>query len=456
MLLSRSVLVGALSILFASGALSPASAAGLDDPVDQWLPSSPDATWTYNWVNSEYSPTATSETYTVASQTKRSFRLAWTGTHPEQTASTGQIDYQRTDAGLVVTNWSSTPPPTQFPILCPSASQCANSLAGVHYLLIWGNRSPALIEPLLRGTRWNSLGGGNNDVASASRYLGYELIRVPAFPEGVIASKVETNITQAGALGDPFGSGVRTVWWVRGVGPVHVEFRHAGGEVTLADLMSTNQKPLPAPSDDAYVPFRRGDVSRFRWRNTKHMKKWSRQRVSVAQVVNNTARVDVKSISGPIKLAGSYVFSTRLSGVTNLSAETKAATLSKFPPLGPGGRPQSERRHFFTPLDFMTYGFGPVVTAYPAVAQSWASSTGSRDYLVYGVTGTTRILGVADIRVPAGRYKTIVVRSDLKQLGYSYGSGRRTSWFAPGVGLVKLQFAHADGSVSIVERIKGK
>ena len=88
------------------------------------------------------------------------------------------------------------------------------------YLLIWGTRSPTLAEPLLRGTRWNSLGGAGNDVASANRYVGRERVVVPAFPQGVTAARVESDITQAGALGDPFGSGVRTVWWVRGVGPV--------------------------------------------------------------------------------------------------------------------------------------------------------------------------------------------------------------------------------------------
>ena len=48
---------------------------------------------------------------------------------------------------------------------------------------------------------------------------------MPAFPGGVDAAKVESDVTQAGALGDPFGSGVRTVWWVYGVGPVKILFQ---------------------------------------------------------------------------------------------------------------------------------------------------------------------------------------------------------------------------------------
>src|ERR687890_707512 len=67
--------------------------------------------------------------------------------------------------------------------------------------------------------RWDALGGADNDVASSNRYAGHEKVTVPAFPQGITAAKVGSEITQAGAIGDPFGTGVRTVWWVRGVGP---------------------------------------------------------------------------------------------------------------------------------------------------------------------------------------------------------------------------------------------
>jgi len=46
------------------------------------------------------------------------------------------------------------------------------------------------------------------------------------------------------------------------------------------------------------------------------------------------------------------------------------------------------------------------------------------------------------------------VTSSLEQAGFPFGSGTRTCWFAPGVGLVKLVFRHGDGSVSTVVRLK--
>jgi len=321
-------------------------------------------------------------------------------------------------------------------------------------MLIWGSRSPVLGEPLLQGSEWSSLGGANNDVSSVSRYRGLERVVVPAFPAGVTAAKVESDITQAGALGDPYGSGVRTVWWVRGVGPVKILFRHTSGEVGLSELQSTNLTQRVPPPDDNLMPLNRGDSMTFRWRNSRHMRKWSNQRFDVSEVVNNTARVDVKQLSGPINVAGSYTFATRLSGVTHLSGFTKAATRARFPALGPRGASADRRRHFFTPFDLMVFGFSPVLPAYPQKGDQWRSSRDSRDWRVFGVTGVSKVTGYNAVRTPAGRFLAYTVQSTLTQAGYRFGSGRRTMWFAPGKGLVKLVFRHGDGSVSTVERLK--
>jgi hypothetical protein len=435
----------------------PAFAAGLDDPLAQWLPSPDDASWTYDWTDSAYAPENTREQYTLAGRDGTAFRLFWSsenqGNGPGAVSTQGLVDYNRTQAGLANLNWQSVAPPPQFPVLCSSVSNCGNSLASAHFLLIWGSRSPVLAEPLLQGSRWSSTGGVNSDVASENRYLGTERIVVPAFPDGVTAAKVQSDITQAGALGDPYGSGIRTVWWVYGVGPVRIEFRHTGGEVGLAYLAATTLTPRTAPVDANFLPLVTGSRMKFRWRNSKHMRSWSRQQLDVIQVVNNTARVDVKSLSGPIKLAGSYLFSTRLSGVTNVSAVTKSATRQKFPRLGPKSAPSARRRHLLTPLDFLVYGYNPVIPAYPAPGNTWKSTQPSRDFSVFGVTGETKIKGFTKIKVPAGRFNAMIVRSELNQAGYKYGSGRRTSYFAAGKGLVKIVFRHKDGSVSTIERV---
>lgn len=426
---------------------------------DDWLPHGADATWTYEWTNSVYNPVPTKEKVTVKEQKGATFNLQWTteeqGNPDGAPTSVGTIAFQETTSGLVNTDWSSNAPPASFPILCAAASGCNNSVASTYYSLIWGSRAPVVAAPLLTGSKWSSRGGAQGDVTSVSDYVGTEALSVPAFPQPVVAAKVRSEVTQAGALGDPFGSGVRTVWWVYGVGPVKIVFEHAGGDapVTTSTLVSTNLAPKAAPSDARYLPFVRGATARFRWTNSKHMKQPSVQLVTVDEVLNESARLSVKHVSGPIRVAGSYGFTTRGDGVTSLWGSTQSATISRFPALGPGRLPKERRRRFSTPIDLMTFGLNPIIPAYPAPGATWSARNPSRDFSVYGVTGSTTVVGTQSVKVPAGRFTALVVRSTLVQPGFKFGSGTRTSYFAPGKGLVKLVFRHADGSVSTVERL---
>src|SRR5262249_10698394 len=212
----------------------------------------------------------------------------------------------------------------------------------------------------------DTTGGFQNDVASSSDYLGTAKVKVPAFRSPVQAARVRTDITQAGAIGDPYGSGVRTVWWVYGVGPVKVVFRHAGGvgaPVTNAVLVSTSLDPLPPPSDLDFFPLRPGLKGRFEWTNARHLKKPEVQSFKVDQATNGSGRISVASVSGPIKTRGAYFFTLRADGLSNLAGSSSGATLLKLPPLGPSALPVDKRRHFFTVFDLMDFGFNPVLPA---------------------------------------------------------------------------------------------
>ncbi|MGH3000153.1 MAG: hypothetical protein ACRDNM_12725, partial [Gaiellaceae bacterium] len=209
----------------------------------------------------------------------------------------------------------------------------------------------------------------------------------------------------------------------------------------------------PPPADADYFPLTPGAAATYRWTNKRYLKKPEVESATVSQAANGTAIVDVKSVSGPMKVAGAYEFTTRLDGVTSVASSTKAASLAKFPPLGPSSLPAAKRRHFFTPFDLMTFGFSPLIPAYPAAGMTWSSNPASPDFTNYGVTGKSRVVGVQSVHVPAGTFRALVVASVLKQPGFPFGSGTRTCWFAPGKGLVKLVFRHGDGSVSTVERL---
>ena len=206
---------------------------GTTASADDWLPHPSDATWTYSWTDSVYNTTPTQEAVTVQSTKGSNFTLAWTtdgqNNPTDAPTSIGTVSFQDTTSGLINTDWSSTAPPDAFPILCSTVGQCGNSLSSTFYNVIWGARFPVLQEPLLRGAQWTSVGGAAKDVASTSRYLGTEDVTVPAWDHPVTAAIVRSDITQAGAIGDPYGSGVRTIWWVYGVGPVKIVFNHAGG-----------------------------------------------------------------------------------------------------------------------------------------------------------------------------------------------------------------------------------
>jgi hypothetical protein len=447
-------LVAVLGILAAL--VLPGVAAG-----DEWLPHAAGATWTYEWKDSQFSPAPTKESVTVKSDAGSTFTLGWTtgglGNPAGAVTSSGTVKLQETTTGLQDVDWTGTAPPPDFPVLCAQRAQCGNALSSTFFLVIWGSRHPVLAEPLVKGSSWSSTGGAADDVSSTSVYQGNSEVTVPAFHSPVTAAVVDTKITQAGALGDPYGSGTRRVWWVAGVGPVKVEFDHAGGSdapVTTAVLESTNQKPSPPPSGLDYLPFLKGAALTYQWTNSKYLRTPEIERFTVDDVVNRTARFKVASVSGPIKVAGTYGFSESLDGVTNLWGSTSSATTLKFPPLGPAGATTEQRNHFVTPFDLMTFGFNPLISAYPVPGQKWASKRPSNDFSNYGVTGETAILGTQTVTVPAGTFQALVVRTTLSQPGFPYGSGTRTSWFAPGTGLVKLVFDHGDHSVSTVELLK--
>src|SRR5690349_17670186 len=151
----RAVLSRHLTVLFAvlvaglSGAC-PAHAAGLDDEADQWLPRSDGADWVYAWANSRYSPSPRVERYHLQSRRGTAFRLRWQEENGSDydVPTSGTIDFQHTDAGLVNLNYQSAPPPPQFPILCATTRNCSNSVAGALLITVWGTRTPVLAEPL--------------------------------------------------------------------------------------------------------------------------------------------------------------------------------------------------------------------------------------------------------------------------------------------------------------------
>jgi hypothetical protein len=432
---------------------------------DEWWPHPANAQWNYEWADSSYNQGGTEEAVTVESENDSSgcgWNLSWdtTGTSSSgsvtATTDNGTMCFEDENFGIVNTNWSSSPPPSNMPILCPwttdpnTGDACANSLSSSLFNVIWGARSPVLSEPLLLGTSWSGTGGAYQDVTSSNQFIGMQDVKVPAFPGGVQAAVVKSTINTQGDLGDPYGSGIRTTWWVYGVGPVEIQFRHAGGSgapVTTVELQATNLAPVPPPPVQNYFPLTLNMTNKYQWTNSKHLPQPEIEKVTIAAVDNRSARLDAQSVKGPLRTVGEYGFTVRTGGVIDDGASAEAASLVKFPRLG-------HSRHFFTPIDLMEYGFDPVLPEYPVIGSCWSSQRGSQDYEVFGVTGRSCVVGVSKVHVPAGTFQALEIKSVLNQPGHRFGSGTRYSWFAPQRGLVKLVFDHADHSVSTIVLIK--
>jgi hypothetical protein len=449
---------GARLLLAVAGASLVCVASGA---ASDWLPHPAGASWTYEWTDSSYARVPTSERVTVAASGASAFTLAWTSENPSlqnrdgAVATTGTVRFEQTSTGLQNPDWAGSAPPASFPLLCPAAARCDNSLAATYYDVVWGSRAPVLPEPVTAGLTWTSSGGAGSGVTSVNRYLGLERITVPAFAGGVTAAKFRSAITQRG-VSAAYGSGTRTTWWVWGVGPVKVVFAHAGAgsPVTTAVLTATSLAPQPLPSLARWFSPTSGKKLTYRWTNPRHFAAPVVERVTPTTAASGSVGLSVVAVSGPMSVHASYAYALRAGGLVNVSSTTRSETSAALPPLGPRSRPPARRGRFTTPFDLMDFGFNPIFPAYPRAGDTWSGARKGRDFATYGVTGTSRVLGVQTVKVPAGRFRALAVRSTLRQPGYPFGSGTRTSWFVPGRGLVKLVFRHRDGSVSTVALLR--
>ena len=281
-------------------------------------------------------------------------------------------------------------------MLCAAAAQCPNALSSVFYNVIWGSRNPVLDEPLLKGLAWAATGGAAGDVAGVSTYLGTELDHGARVPEPVTAAKVQTlSHPGRGRSATRTGAGAHD-WWVYGVGPVKVEFLHAGGApapVTTAVLQSTNQTPLPPPTDVDYFPFTKGLSLTYRWTNPKHLPQPEVQKFTVDAVANGsgrfTARTSPSRQSGPDPGRRHYGFYEELDGVVNLWGTHESATLLKSrrsarPARPPPSATTSSR---LRPDDVRLQ---PDLPRLPGRRQTWSATKPSLDFTTYGVTGQSR------------------------------------------------------------------
>ena len=262
----------------AFAALLFASPAAADD---LWLPHSANAAWTYQWTDTTYATTPTLEKVTVKSQTGAALRARVDDGRARQPGRRGRAPRERCRSRRR-TPASSTPTGRALrrrrPSRCSArrSPSCGNALSSTLYNVIWGARQPVLAEPLLQGL--------DLDEHGRRRERRLEHVLVPRPREGRRAGIPERRRGGEGDVDDHPGRRARRPVRQRHAHDL-VGVRRRPGEDRVrphgrrsrtgddAELQSTNQTPLPSPTDVDFFPLRKGKTLAFRWTNTKYLKK---------------------------------------------------------------------------------------------------------------------------------------------------------------------------------------
>lgn len=103
--------------------------------------------------------------------------------------------------------------------------------------------------------------------------------------------------------------------------------------------------------------------------------------------------------------------------------------------------------HFSYAFHFLEAGSNTLLK-YPIIVGEQWTSTGGWDGVT--TTGTTTVIGYDLITVPAGTFYALHTQTQVTTDGHATRSGTKDMWFVNNVGMVKLVFAHDDGTITTV------
>ena len=433
---------------------------GLAD--DLWFPHPADATWTLQVVqNSVYATTPTTEKVTVKSQKSPTFVLAWTTDGRKQLHRRDHLerhDDLRGSRPGHLRRLVEHAAPGHVPALLRFRHEL-RELDGKHTIFPDLGLAEAAASGAAQSSTWTSTGGATRTTCQKAPHFPWRAQnhgpRLPRARRGRWGTDADR---QAGAQGDPYGSGTRTVWWSLRRRPLMITFQHAGRRQSARDDVDpAEHEPQAAATAWRHrlLPLHEGLKLTYSWTNTETPAHTRGQTFTVDAVVNNTRPFSRYRTSPARYGQEDRRLSKRASGVTDLWGTTSSATLLKFPPLGPArSSGLNQQNHFVTPFDLPNFGFqpGPPPHTRPR-ARKWSSEPVEQRLLDLRRHRHRNRDRRQTAKVPVSSFQALVVRSTLKQPGFPYGTGTRC-WFAPAEGLVKLVFAHGDGSVSTVVLLK--
>lgn len=204
------------------------------------------------------------------------------------------------------------------------------------------------------------------------------------------------------------------------------------GQVISPNGAITDYAIATATDTEDYFPIELQQTWRYRWWNSTYEKRDIIDHVTMLGISDGKSLMYFVS-THPYSHSGSFWFSHKADGVYLENAQTIGG--SNFPvPL-------------YYAYHFLAAGTDKLIQYPVALGAHWngiSKCDGAE------IAGAHTLENYATISVPAGTFETIHIHSTI-QASSNTITGVRDMWFANHVGLVKLIYAHGDGSITTIE-----
>ncbi|MFC1549567.1 hypothetical protein ACFL4R_01705 [Nitrospirota bacterium] len=267
-----------------------------------------------------------------------------------------------------------------------------------------------------------------NETVTVGSTVFENCLRIDTVINGTGTYHDDTPVTQEIS---EFIRGTRTLWFASGVGLVKMVYAHESGNMTVSELQSYE---IVVP-ESSYFPLTAGNRWVYEWTTG-----YSTGSIIETYIVFDSSESERGDIAGTKLVKTTFDYSLSASGASGHVPEPEAYSLM-----------------------YLALG-SPLITNSPALKDTWTSDVPLGH--ITGWTGTSIIESVDEtVSVAAGTFNGCIrLRTDISgdvtefPVGWpvtaetnAFARGTRYIWFAPGVGIVKIEYQHEDGTTSNIE-----
>ena len=294
--------------------------------------------------------------------------------------------------------------------------------------------------PLTVGRNWEQI--GLHGLLAQIRVEGCESVEIAlgTFPN-CLMHKTFLKDAEGAELESGVMNGTRYLWFAKGVGLVKMRYEHANGIITEAELTALN---VPSESDD-YFPMNSGNTWTYKWQNNYFDETFVAD-VQIEEMDEELYLTAESTTANGKELGDTKILITKTD--TLLTLQERGSSSQGY--LNPRQNSPIDRRVLFHNVASLN------LFPYPLTAGKTWAQTGAW----WGSQARVTIEPSEEVTVSAGtfsmclKHKTVI--TDASAPAQSEGvtaviNGTRYLWFAKGVGLVKMRYEHADGSLTEAE-----